>query len=155
MKKVFKKREYVLKNPIKGKGNVGEIVKVAPGYGRYLERFAIAVRATKEIKENLEQSKLEWISASKSKEVQAEKLIAEIKAIDHILLNKKVAQNIKLYQAITREDVVEALKKNNIEIMPNYVFINNIIKTIGEHQVVINVYGNYETVLKVQVQASV
>ena len=66
MKKVLKKTEYVLKSPLKNKGNIGEVIKVAPGFGRYLERYNTALRATKAIKEQIDISKIEWMKESKN-----------------------------------------------------------------------------------------
>lgn len=137
------KVSYILKKALRKKGEIGDVVKLAKGFGRYLEGCKIAVRATKENLLDLEERKLEWKKNESKHAEDAKALMEKIKDLK-LKIEKRVGQNGKLYEAIRPEHVVDAFKAQGFDIPRNYIRIDNQIKNIGEHKIIVHAYGNYE-----------
>lgn len=152
-KKVLKKTQYSLMRPLRGKGNIGDLVFIKPGYGRYLEKLGFAIRVNAELLANLDIKKNEWLKNEQQNALVAKDLLKKIANIESIQLTRRVSQGVKLYAAVKKEDIVAFFLERNIKIEKENVKIDNIIKTLGEHFIIINVYGNEEISMKVVVSA--
>lgn len=150
-KKVLKRVQYSLMKPLRGKGGIGDFVFVKPGYGRYLEKYNKAARVTKELELELESKKSEWIKNEEKHIAFAKDLLAKIAQIELITLIKKVSQGTKLYAAVKKEDIIDFFIAKNISLEKEHLKIDNVIKTLGEHSIIINVYGNEEIEMKVNI----
>ena len=148
--KTKKKVSYVLQKPIRRKGGVGDVINVTKGFGRYLERFSVAQRVTKEVLENLEESKKIWQAKESENEKAAIALVEKIKNIK-LVMKKRVAQGDGLYEAVRDEHVVSAFKDRGIELKNNNIKINSQIKKLGCHTFVVHIYGEHEVELELEV----
>lgn len=151
MKKVLKKSKYILKMPLRGKGNLGDIINVKPGYGRYLEKYDRADRVTDDVIKDLEAKKIEWQQKEKMNMVAADLLFEELKKFSCVEIFRKIAQEDHLYSSINKSEVVDFFKAKNILIEKHNVVMSNNIKKLGEYSIIINVYGDkdYEITLKI------
>lgn len=146
----MRKIGYVLCRSIRKKGTVGDVVKVAPGFGRYLERIGHAKRVTEQILAELADKKLVWQKEEQKFVEIAQGLIERVKNVS-LILKKQSAQGGKLYEAVRPEDVVAAYKLHGIEVDKNSVKIDSQIKHIGKYTIIIHAYGNYETAVEIEV----
>lgn len=135
---------YILKKALRKKGEVGEVIQVAPGFGRYLEGQNIAQRANKTLLENLEKQKAEWLVLEAENQKKAIALVQQIKGLE-VTLKRKTSQNEKLYEAIRPEHIVEACKALGINLERYNVKLDQQIKKTGKHKITIHAYGNHET----------
>jgi len=152
-KKVLKKTQYSLMRPLRGKGNIGDLVFIKPGYGRYLEKLGVALRVNAELLANLDNKKSEWLKNEQENALIAKDLLKKISNIESVQLTRRVSQGTKLYAAVKKEDIVSFFLEKNVKITKENVKIDNVIKTLGEHDIIINVYGNEEISMKIIVSA--
>lgn len=143
MKKSLKRVQCVLTSPIRGKGGIGDVVNIKRGYAKYLERFNKATRATKEVLENIEAKKIEWKSVESTKEKQALEIVNKLKAFPKITMFKRVSHAETLYSAVKPDEIITFFEEKGIKLKKEQIKIDRIIKTLGEHEVVLNVYGEY------------
>ncbi len=148
--KVVKKVEYVLQKPLRKKGEIGDVVKVTRGFGRYLESQGIANRANTEVLKNLEINKKFWLEAEAVNDKIARELIEKIKDVK-VVLKKRVAQGEKLYDSVRPEHIVEGFKAHGIQLQNNNIKLNNQIKKIGTHNIIVHAYGNHEIEMEINV----
>ena len=144
--------KVLLIQDVKSLGKKGEIKEVKEGYGRnFLIAKGFAKLATKEVikeweeeqKRIKEQTALEIAELTKEKEV-LEKL--------NIKIVKKLGNNGHLYGAVTKEDIVSALKsQSKIEIDKKQIDAKN-IKSLGEHMVDIKLGHGIHAKLKITVE---
>lgn len=148
--KIVKKVAYVLKKSLRKKGEAGDVVHVARGFGRYLESQDIAQRASDEIIKHLEESKKLWQKSEEAHVKEAQALIEKIKNMT-IVLKKRVAQGEKLYDSIRPENIVAAFAAQGIQLKNENIKLNTQIKKLGTHSVIIHAYGNYETEISIEI----
>jgi large subunit ribosomal protein L9 len=148
------KVDYVLKKALRKRGDVGDLIKVAKGYGRYLEGQDIAQRATREILKEIEEKKANWKNQSLELEKEAAKLIEKIEGMK-IILKRKTSQNDKLYETIRPEHVVEGLLLKGIKIEKRNVYMRHQIKNLGTYKVLIHIYGSFEKDIELEVISDV
>lgn len=148
--KIVKKVEYVLRKPLRKKGEVGDIVKVTKGFGRYLESEGIAHRVNAEVLKSLEENKKQWKILEEVNEKAAQKLIEKIANMT-LIIKKRVAQGDKLYDSVRPENVISAFNLQGIQLQQDQIKINNQIKKLGKYNIIIHAYGNYETTVELDV----
>lgn len=149
MKKV-KKIAYVLKKSLRKKGEAGDVVQVARGFGRYLESQDIAQRANEGVLKSLEDSKKQWQKEEENHIKTAQALIDKIKGME-IIIKKRVSQGEKLYDSVRPENIVAEFAKHGFKLENHHIKLNTQIKKTGKHPVVIHAYGNLETEVIVEV----
>lgn len=151
MKKSIKRIQCVLTKPLRGKGGIGEVVSVKRGYARYLERFDKATRATKEVLETLYIKKEEWSKMDEIHNQAAEITLAKLAKFEKIILNKRVSHASTLYSSVKQDEIIKFFESHDIKLSKDNIKIDRVIKTLGEHFIMINVYGNYVHNLIVEV----
>jgi len=133
-------------------GKKGEIKEVKEGYGRnFLIAKGFAKLATKEVIK-------EWEEEQQRIKEQTALEIAELKKEKEVLENlnikiiKKLGNNGHLYGAVTKEDIVSALKaQSKIEIDKKQIDTKN-IKSLGDHIVDIKLGHGIHAKLKITVE---
>jgi large subunit ribosomal protein L9 len=145
--------KVLLIKDVKSLGKVGEVKEVKDGYGKnFLIGKGFAKHATPEI---LEQHAAD--EAKKAQELLDE--IASLKATAiklekaEIIITKKVGDNGHLFGAITKDEVVSALKEeHDIDIDKKHITDKTAIKTIGEHELDLKLGHGIHAKLHVDVQ---
>lgn len=151
MKKSSKRVQCVLTQPIRGKGGIGDLVSIKRGYARYLERFNKATRATKELLDNIELKKAEWQKLEEGNLKVAEAKLAQLKKFKKISMYKRVSHAETLYSALKQDEIIDFFSEKGIKLTRENIKIDKVIKTLGEHSVLINVYGRCEHHLIIEV----
>ena len=143
--------EIILLNKIDNLGNVGDIVKVKPGYARnYLFPKGLAVRSSKRNIAFVEE-KRKNIELKIAKEEQASQAIFDSLKNVEILMEVEVGENDKLFGSVTTMDLQKALNDQNIEIEKQNILLDNPIKSLGVYDIPIKVTPSLKQNIKVNV----
>lgn len=125
----------ILKSEVENLGTFGDIVRVAPGYGRnYLIPRGLAAEATPG---NLKQFEAEKDAHLKKIQVKVEAAEAQKAKLDSVVLSfaRKTSEEDKLFGSVTAHDIEEALKAQGFEVERKNIVLPDHIKALGEHKV--------------------
>jgi large subunit ribosomal protein L9 len=112
--------ELILLQRVEKLGQMGEVVKVKPGYARnYLLPQAKAVRATKANRERFERERVQLEAQNLKRRDEAER-VAE-----------RVHESGALYGSVSSRDVAEASTESGLAIERSQVVLNHPIKMLG------------------------
>ena len=143
--------EIILLDKIDNLGNVGDVVKVKPGYARnYLFPKGLAVRSSKRNIAFVEE-KRKNIELKIAKEEQASQAIFDSLKNVEILIEVEVGENDKLFGSVTTMDLQKALNDQNIEIEKQDILLDNPIKSLGVYDIPIKVTPSLKQNIKVNV----
>ena len=143
--------EIILLDKIDNLGNVGDVVKVKPGYARnYLFPKGLAVRSSKRNIAFVEE-KRKNIELKIAKEEQASQAIFDSLKNVEILMEVEVGENDKLFGSVTTVDLQKALNDQNIEIEKQDILLDNPIKSLGAYDIPIKVTSSLKQNIKVNV----
>jgi large subunit ribosomal protein L9 len=145
--------KVILKQDVEKLGKVGDVVKVAPGYGRnFLLPKRLAVEATPG---NLKVAKIEELAAARhdQRDKQAASTLASEIVKLEILIRRKAGEGGTLYGSVTAIDIAEFLVSHKIEIDKRKIQLDDPIKTVGEYQIPIRLHREVLVPVKVIVQA--
>ena len=143
--------KVILKETISSLGIIGTEVSVADGYARnYLLPQGKAVPATPQQRKLLEQEKAKFeLQIAKEKEF-AQEMANRLEAVT-VTIASKIHESDKLYGSVKVRDIIDALKKQEIEVEKRMVLLTEPIKTIGSFKVPIRVYQDVEPEITVEV----
>ena len=143
--------EIILLDKIDNLGNVGDVVKVKPGYARnYLFPKGLAVRSSKRNIAFVEE-KRKNIELKIAKEEQASQAIFDSLKNVEILMEVEVGENDKLFGSVTTMDLQKALNDQNIEIEKQDILLDNPIKSLGVYDIPVKVTPSLKQNIKVNV----
>jgi large subunit ribosomal protein L9 len=145
--------KVILKQDVEKLGKVGDVVKVAPGYGRnYLIPKRFALEATPG---NIKIAEIE--KASQARHDYREKEAATILARDivkiTVTIKQKAGEGGSLYGSVTAMDIADFLITHKIDIDKRKIHLEEPIKALGEYQVPIRLHREVTVPIKVIVEA--
>lgn len=133
---------------LKKQGKVNDIKEVSDGYAvNFLIKNGYAVKYTKTSSNILDQD----IKNKEKMEEEAIKKANELKMlIEKITLKFSVsANNGKVFGSISSKNIVEELRKKNINIDKKMIVIDGAISSLGTHIVTVNLHKKVKAELKV------
>ena len=143
--------EIILLDKIDNLGNVGDVVRVKPGYARnYLFPKGLAVRSSKRNIAFVEE-KRKNIELKIAKEEQASQAIFDSLKNIEISMEVEVGENDKLFGSVTTMDLQKALNDKNIQIEKQDILLDNPIKSLGGYDIPIKVTPSLKQNIKVNV----
>lgn len=145
--------KVILLADVKGKGKVGDIVKVSDGYARnMLFPKNLAMEATDKNLKNLEMQKAK-IAKEEAESLGAAQLQAEKLNKISVTIKSKAGDGGKLFGSITSKDIANAIKdQHGISVDKRKVQLDSPIKSAGETSVEIKLYPEVVATLKVVVE---
>lgn len=132
--------------------SASEIKEVADGYAQnFLFPKGLALPATKENINKINSKKKRREKNSVLDLAKTEKLARQIKGLE---INFKENANEKgtLFASISEKEVCRELEKNNIKINPKNFKLNQHIKEVGEHEVVVGLNHGLEAKVTIVVE---
>jgi large subunit ribosomal protein L9 len=143
--------EIILKEDVANLGKTGDMVKVKAGYGRnYLVPKGLASRATLKNKSRLEHEK-RIIETRRGKLVKtAEDMRAKLETIT-LTITKKVGEGEKLYGSVTTKEISNALEAQGLNVSRKSFVLDDTIKTLGVHNIIVKLEQGISATLKVWV----
>ena len=142
----------ILRQDVEKLGKTGDVVKVAPGYGRnYLIPKRIAVEATPG---NIKVTEME--RTTHARHDQREKESASLLAQEIVKLTaniqRKAGEAGSLYGSVTAIDIADFLIAHKIDIDKRKIQLEEPIKTVGEYQVPIRLHREVTVPIRVIVE---
>ncbi|MCA9364475.1 MAG: 50S ribosomal protein L9 [Candidatus Moranbacteria bacterium] len=134
-------------------GKKGEIKEVSDGYARNsLFPRKIATPATEATVSQIKQEKQQEVVKDALQKKEIETIIEKID--NKSITIKRRSQGEKLFGSVDKEAIVESLKKEyNVNVTNSWVKINHPIKTVGQHDVTIEVDSGKKAKITICVEA--
>ncbi|QED27005.1 50S ribosomal protein L9 [Microvenator marinus] len=145
--------EVILKEDVKNLGEMGEVVKVAAGYGRnFLIPKGMAVLATMGNKKQLEHQLAEIEKAKAVQQAEARKLLGEIDGVS-ITIPKRAGDEDKLFGSVTSREVADVLTQQGHKVDRRQVDLDRPISELGIYSVPVKLASGIQAHVKVWVVA--
>tara|TARA_B100000287_G_scaffold252915_1_gene237641 strand:+ start:85 stop:528 length:444 start_codon:yes stop_codon:yes gene_type:complete len=143
--------KVILTTNVKKLGKVGELVNVKDGYARnFLLPNKMALRENKKNLEYYDKIKEEIKINENNKLEQAKQTIENIKKLN-IEFSKEADEKGQLYGAISKKEILNFLKDNEVKIHSDDIVLSEQIRSIGEHEIVVNPYTDIQETIKITV----
>ena len=132
--------KVILTTNIKKLGKIGELVEVKDGYARnFLLPNKMALRKNEKNLEFYEKIKEDIKIKEKDKFNEANNKIEKLKKLK-IEFSKEADEKDQLYGSISKKEILNFLKENNIELHSDDIQMNNAIRSLGDHEIVVSPY---------------
>lgn len=145
--------EVILVEDVPNLGGTGDLVKVAPGYGRnFLLPRKLAIVASVKNQRQLEHEKrLAGFRKMKAK-ADAESVAKKLTSLS-VTIARRVGDQDKLFGSVTTHDIQQALEAQGVSVDRRKMILSDAIKTLGNFQVPVRLSEGIIAELKVIVVA--
>lgn len=146
--------EVILKENVEGLGQIGEVVKVKPGYARnYLIPKQLALVADKRNVKELDHQKRQLERKLQKVTKDAEALKARIEGVE-LAFEHRAGEEGKLFGSVTSMDIEAKLGAAGIEIDRKKIQLAEPIKQVGDTTVSVKLEGGVVAEVVVKVTAA-
>ncbi|PLX83645.1 MAG: 50S ribosomal protein L9 [Desulfuromonas sp.] len=146
--------DIILTENVDGLGNIGDQVKVKPGYARnYLVPRGFAVAADSRNLKEMEHQKRQMERKLQRVTQAAEVLKGRVEAATCVFAHR-AGEEGKLFGSVTSMEIASKLAEAGIEIDRKKIQLDEAIKTLGDHQVEVKLDAGVTASIKVSVVAS-
>ena len=146
--------EIILLQKINKLGNIGDTVKVKPGFGRnFLIPSGKALRATKENKEIFENTKTKLLEENKEAIKKAEKTRAEVEGLNLVVV-RSASDTGMLYGSVTTRDISKLIDEHGVTLSRKQISLENPIKELGIFNLRVILHPEVETKIELRVVRS-
>ena len=143
--------KVILTTNIKKLGKIGDLVEVKNGYARnFLFPNNMALRNSKKNLEYYNNIKEEIKNKEEKKLEEAKNIILKIKNLN-VEFSKEADEKDQLYGSISKKEILDKFKENEISIHSDDIIMKNPIRTLGEHEISVSPYLNITHTLKIKV----
>jgi large subunit ribosomal protein L9 len=143
--------DVILREDIDKLGARGQVVHVAAGYARnFLLPKRLAVAATEANRKIVEQERQSHLRKEAKQKTEAEDL-GKMMAGVAVTIAQKAGENDQLFGSVTSKDVAEALEKKNFTIDRRKIQLEEPIKQLGEHKIVVRLHRDVTAEVTVNV----
>lgn len=144
--------KIILKDNIENLGKRGDIIDVAPGYGRnYLIPRKLALQVTRS---NLKMVEMEQKALRKKLEQEVKSFQSVIDQINQTSLSfeRKAGDKDVIFGSVSTADIKEALEKQGIEVEKKRILLAEPIKRLGNYTIPIKVFHDERAEIKIEVK---
>ncbi|MDR2646474.1 MAG: 50S ribosomal protein L9 [Holosporaceae bacterium] len=135
-------------------GQIGDVIPVRPGFARnYLLPQKIALRATKENIKYFEDRKAQIEATNAETRAEAQKVAEEMKECA-IAIIRQASEHGILYGSVSGRDIAAAIKAKGFVVAANQINLNIPIKTLGVHDIPIDLHPEVSIMIKLSVAKS-
>jgi large subunit ribosomal protein L9 len=125
--------EIILLERVHNLGQIGDVVKVKPGYARnFLLPLRKALRATQANKSKFEAQRAQIEATNLEKRGEAEKIRSKVDGLKVVLI-RQAGETGQLFGSVNARDVAEAVTAAGFTIDRRQVILDRPIKTLGLH----------------------
>ena len=145
--------QVILLEKIGNVGNLGDVVKVKEGYARnFLIPQGKAKRATPENLKAIEAKRADLEKAANEKLEAQQALATKLEGMT-ITVSQKAGVDGRLFGSVTNVDIVDALKKQGVEIEKSMIRMpSGPLKQVGDHPVSVSLHTDVTTHITVGVK---
>ncbi len=143
--------QVILREDIEKLGKIGDMVKVAEGYGRnYLVPKKKAIEATPKNVRAMEHAKK--VVADRLRKLKKEAAVDadRIKTLS-ITIKAKVGEEGKLFGSVTTADIAEAMKAQGVAVDKRKIMLDEPIKRAGDYTIAVKLHTDVTADFKVSV----
>lgn len=145
--------QVILREELPNLGTIGDVVKVKPGYARnYLLPRGLAVEASVRNLNELEHQK-RVIADKRLREMKSAAAVVEKLANVKLTFEVRAGDDGKLFGSVTNQDIHRQLEQKGYPIDRRRILLDEPIKTLGTHDVVVHVGPETRATIKVDVTA--
>jgi len=146
--------KVLLLQDVKGTGKKGEIKEVKDGYGRnFLVKKGLAKIATDEVIAEFKKAEAERIQKEKDDIARAKAYVEKLKKV-RVTIRRKAGANGALFGAVTKDDIVEAFKKEfNIELDKKSIEVTHGLKHTGVYSLDVKFGHGIHGTLNIDIEA--
>jgi large subunit ribosomal protein L9 len=132
-------------------GKAGDVVTVAPGYGRnFLIPKKVALEATPANTRLLERQKQHFLQKAGQEKQRAQELAAQIEALS-CALPRPVGENEKLFGSVTTLDLQKVLADKGFSIDRRKILLPTPIKSLGSFTIPVKLHPEVTAQIKFEV----
>ena len=146
--------QVILLDKVANLGELGEEVKVRPGYGRnYLIPNGKAVMATPDNKAYFEERRAELEKASKDALTAAQARAEQLNELT-VEIARKAGDEGKLFGSVGTLDIAKAVSATGTEVAKNEVLMPaGVLHNVGEYDIELKLHADVKAMVKVNVVA--
>ena len=146
--------EVILLERIEKLGQMGDIVKVKPGFARnYLLPQAKALRSNKENLALFESRRVQLEAANLKRKEEAEQIAAKMEGLKLVIV-RQAAETGQLYGSVTGRDIRDAIREAGYTIERRQVVLDQPLKEIGSFDIRIILHPDVSRMVNVMVARS-
>jgi large subunit ribosomal protein L9 len=146
--------QVILLERIAKLGQMGDIVRVKDGYARnYLLPQGKALRANDESKKRFEKEKVQLEARNLEARKEAEQIAEKLTGQTFVVI-RQAGETGQLYGSVSTRDIAETAGTGGFTIERRQVRLDRAIKTIGLHEVLINLHPEVEVPITMNVARS-
>ena len=145
--------QVILREELPNLGTIGDVVKVKPGYARnYLLPRGLAIEASVRNLNELEHQK-RVVAHKRLREMKSAAAIVEKLANVKLTFQVRAGEDGKLFGSVTNQDIHRQLEQKGYSLDRRRILLEEPIKTLGTHDVVVHVGPETRATIKVDVTA--
>ncbi|HET8707017.1 MAG TPA: 50S ribosomal protein L9 [Pseudomonadales bacterium] len=146
--------DVILLERVRNLGNLGDQVKVRPGYGRnFLIPEGKAVPATKDNVAKFEARRAELEKAAAANLADAQARADKLSGLQ-VTISAKAGDEGKLFGSVGTRDIAEAISKTGIEVSKAEVLLpNGALRNIGNYEIALQVHSDVQAIINLAVVA--
>jgi large subunit ribosomal protein L9 len=147
--------EVILLEKVQNLGNLGDTVKVKPGYGRnFLIPGGKAVMATPDNKAKFEERRAELEKAASDALGQAQARAEKLAGLETVSIARRAGEEGKLFGSVGSADIAEAITEAGVEVEKREVALpEGPIRQAGEYDVELQLHSDVSQTIKIAVVA--
>ncbi|MGL4685409.1 MAG: 50S ribosomal protein L9 [Commensalibacter sp.] len=146
--------EVILLQRVEKLGQMGDVVKVKPGYARnFLLPKGKAIRATANNRERFERERSQLEAQNIKRREEAERLFERVQGLSVVII-RQAGESGSLYGSVTARDISDAVTKEGLSITRQQVEIHHPIKMLGLYQVSVQLHPEVHLNVTVNVARS-
>lgn len=146
--------EVILLEKVQNLGDLGDLVKVKPGYARnYLIPQGKATFATEESKAEFERRRQELEVAAAERLRQAQERADRMQDMA-VEIARKASEEGKLFGSVSTVDIADAVAAKGVELEKSEIHLDEgSLKELGEHEIGVTLHPEVHLSIKVVVTA--
>jgi large subunit ribosomal protein L9 len=146
--------ELILMQRVDKLGQMGEVVKVRPGYARnFLLPQGKAIRASKENLARFEQQRTQLEAQNLKRREEAERVAERVQGLSVVLI-RSAGEGGSLYGSVSARDIAEACTQAGLSITRQQVLLEQPIKSVGLTTVRVELHPEVQLPVTVNVARS-
>lgn len=145
--------QVILRDELPNLGTTGDVVKVKAGYARnYLLPRGLAIEASVRNLHELEHQK-RVIADKRLREQKSAAAVADKISNVKLVFQVRAGDDGKLFGSVTNQDIHRQLEERGFSIERRRILLDDPIKSLGSHDVVIHLGPDTKATVKVDVSA--
>lgn len=146
--------ELILLQRVEKLGQMGDVVKVKPGYARnFLLPQKKALRASKDNRAKFEQQRVQLEALNIKRREEAERIAERVGGLSVVII-RQAGESGSLYGSVSARDIAEGATASGLTINRSQVILEHPIKTLGVSHVRVSLHPEVSIPVTVNVARS-